>query len=268
MVSAKMAIAKIKIYLQLKSQYLKTQMEYPANFRMMVFSGVLMRTLMMGVAFVLYRNIPDIAGWREGEIYLILGFMFASEGITSIMTDGIWHLPALVFRGEFDVMLSRPISPLYQILSYEIGLQGIGVLFMGFLSCGLGLLSLGWLTPLSVFLCILFMLTGAILRSAYNLIGASSIFWHGAGGQVNAPFLVYSIGEYARYPVSIYPGFMQFILLVIIPAGFAGFVPVLILRGEKPVIYTLALAAITVIYSLAARAIFYTGARKYQSMGM
>jgi len=257
----------LKIFFQFKAQYIKTQMEYPFNFWMMVFSGILMRILMMGVVFVLFRNIPDIAGWQEGELYLILGFMCATEGLTSIFVDGIWHLPTLVFRGEFDVMLARPISPLFQILSYEIGLQGIGVLSMGILSIGVGLVLLDWVSPLSILLCLIFTLTGTAIRISYNLIGACSAFWSN-GGQSNATFLVYSIGEYAKYPVTIYPGWMQFILLSIIPAGFVGFFPALILRGEHTLPYTLIVLAATGLYYLLARTIFYRGIKKYESMGM
>ncbi len=257
----------IKIFFQFKAQYIKTQMEYTLNFWMMVCSGILMRTLMMGTVFVLFRNIPDIAGWREGELYLILGFMCASEGLTSIFVDGIWHLPALVFRGEFDVMLARPISPLYQILSYEIGLQGIGVLIMGIFNIGMGLVLLVWVSPLSLFLCIIFTLTGTAIRLSYNLIGACSVFWSN-GEPTNATFLIYSVGEYAKYPVTIYPGWMQFILLFLIPAGFVGFVPVLILRGEHIFLYTLIVLAATGLYFLLAKTIFYRGISKYESMGM
>ncbi|MCL2319056.1 MAG: ABC-2 family transporter protein [Treponema sp.] len=258
----------IKIFLQFKAQYLKTQMEYTANFWMLVFAGIIMRTLIMGVVFVLYRNIPDIAGWREGEIYLILGFMFASEGIDNLVVDGVWSLPSLVFRGEFDVMLSRPVSPLYQLLSYDISLQGIGVLAMGFLSTGIALISLNWVTPLSILLCLFFMLSGATLRLSYNLIGACNVFWFRAGAQANIPFLLYSIGEYAKYPVTIYPGWMRFILLFVIPAGFVGYVPVLIIRGEHVFLYTFVLLAVTCLYFLLARAVFYRGIRKYESAGM
>lgn len=257
----------LKIFFQFKAQYIKTQMEYTANFWMMIFSGILMRTLMMGTVFVLFRNIPDIAGWREGELYLILGFMCASEGLTSIFVDGIWHIPALVFRGELDIMLARPISPLYQILSYEIGLQGIGVLIMGILNIGVGLAVLDWISPVTILLCIIFTLTGMALRISYNLIGACSVFWSN-GEPTNATYLIYSVGEYAKYPVTIYPGWMQIILFIFIPAGFMGFVPTLILRGEHALLYTLMVFAATGLYFLIARTIFYRGIRKYESMGM
>jgi len=257
----------IKIFFHLKAQYLKTQMEYTANFWMMIISGIIMQTLFMGVVFVLFHNIPDVAGWQAGEMYLILGFMFASNGLNSIFADGIWHIPALVFRGNFDVMLSRPVPPLYQVLSYEIGLQGIGDLAMGVLSLGIGLTTMGWLTFSSIILCAFFVLTGTVIRLSYNLISLSLVFWiH--NGLMNAGFLVHSIGEYAKYPVIIFPGWVRFILFFIIPAGFIGFVPALIIRGDGVVVYTLVVVVVTILYFFLAKTIFYRGIRRYESMGM
>jgi ABC-2 type transport system permease protein len=257
----------LKIYLQFKAQYLKTQMEYTVNFWMMAISGIIMRGLLMVVVFVLYRNIPDIAGWREGEVYLILGFIIISEGLHNIFFDGIWHIPMLVFRGGLDVMLCRPISTLYQIISYEIGLQGVGNVIIGLFSVGLGLTLMGWLTPLSIALCILFIFTGTILRMSYNIISLSNVFWiH--GGMQTAAFMVHSVGELARYPITIYPGWLRFILLFVIPAGFIGYVPALIIRGEHIILYTVAVLVMTVLFFLLARFVFYRGVRRYESIGM
>jgi len=257
----------LKIFLLFKTQYLKTQMEYTVNFWMMIFSGIIMRTMLLGLVFVLFQNIPDIAGWQAGEIYLILGFLIITEGLHNLLFDGIWYIPSLVFRGELDVMLSRPVSPLYQILTHELGLQGIGNVIMGIISVGIGLSSMGWFDPFSIILCVFFVISGLIIRMSYNLITLSHAFWiH--GGLMNVGFVVHSIGEFARYPLTIYPGFMRFILFFIIPAGFIGYIPARILRGDDVLLYGMALVVVTVLYFLLARAIFYRGIKRYESIGM
>ena len=136
----------LKVYWTIKAQYLKTALEYRFNFWMMAVAGFLMRALLLGVAFVLYRNVQSIAGYSEGQVYLIMSFMFLTEGMCNIFFDGIWHILGLVFTGKLDVMLCRPVSPLFQIISHEVGLQGVGVLAIGFLSLFLALAHLGLLT--------------------------------------------------------------------------------------------------------------------------
>lgn len=258
----------LRIYFRFKSQYLKTAMEYRLNFWMMVFSGLLMRTLIMAVPYVLFRNIPVIAGFAEAEVYLILSFMFISEGFCNVFLDGIWYITGLVFTGQFDVMLSRPVSPLFQILSYEIGLHGLGVLVLGFSLMVFSLISLGWLSVGSLLLCLLFAACGIIVRASTSLISCCGIFWFNLGSHANLPYAAHSIGEYARYPISVYPLWMRIILLFVIPFGFIGYVPVLLLRGQQPFLWGPLLGIVTAGIALLARTVFYRGTRKYESVGM
>ena len=69
----------IRIYLKMKEQYIKTEMEYTFNFWMMLISGVVTRLVAMAVPFVIYKSLPDIGGWKEDEIYLIMALLSISE---------------------------------------------------------------------------------------------------------------------------------------------------------------------------------------------
>jgi ABC-2 type transport system permease protein len=258
----------LRIYFMIKGQYLKTAMEYTFNFWMMVIAGIVMRTLMMGVAFVLFSNVPDIAGWSLGEVYLIMAFMFISEGLCNLFFDGIWSLPSLVFNGQFDVFLSRPVSPLYQVLSYDIGLQGIGVLTLGVISLVLSIQYLGWLNISSLLLCTIFIICGTVLRLSVYIISSCYVFGSNTGGNTNFPYMIYSIGEYAKYPCNIYPIWMQLILLFIIPFAFIGYIPAIILRGEHVLELTILLAGVSAVFLALARWVFYKGIKKYESIGM
>lgn len=258
----------LRMYWTLKAQYLKTAMEYPLNFWMMVVAGILMRTVMMGVAYVLFRTMPLIAGFREGEVYLIMAFMFISEGLCNLLFDGVWHLPALIFGGQLDVLLVRPISPLFQLLSYEIGLQGIGILVLGLTCLGLALSSLGWLTLGALLLCLLCIVCGTSLRMSTYLIGSCNSFWIQTNGKNEIPYMMYSIGEYAKYPATIYPVWMQILLFSAIPFALIGYVPALLFRGEQVLGYGLLLVAGSAAYFLLARMLFYRGIQRYESAGM
>ncbi len=49
----------IRIYLKMKEQYIKTEMEYTFNFWMMLISGVVTRLVAMAVPFVILNH--DVA---------------------------------------------------------------------------------------------------------------------------------------------------------------------------------------------------------------
>ena len=258
----------IRIFLALKSQYIKTEMEYTANFWMMLLSGVLTRVVSMAAPFVIYSNIPDIAGWKKDEIYLILSFLFIAEGLCSVLFDGIWHIPNMVFSGQFDCVLSRPVSPLYQVLSYGMGLQGISVFLVGAVSLPVFLRRLGlWNLPgaaMSLFL----LLCGTLLCMSFYLLGNSAVFWFDSGRSTTLTDTLTEIGQYARYPLEIYPGIVRFLLLLVVPYGFICVVPVEILRGSLSWLWCPGVAGVSVGFFLLARAVFYKGIGHYESVGM
>lgn len=258
----------LRIFLKLKEQYIKTEMEYTFNFFMMLISGILTRTLIMAIPFVIYNNIPSIAGWKEHELYLIMSFLFIAEGLNSILFEGTWQIPGMVFSGQFDSILTRPVSPLYQVLSCGMGLQGIGVFLFGIISLNLSLNALGKYNLVSALLCLFLIICGTFILMSVYLLSNSLIFWYDTGGRTNLPFTINSIGQYARYPINIYPIGVQLILLFLIPYGFIGMIPAYIIRGEHMVSYSLLLIGMSLLFFFIARFVFYRGIRKYESMGM
>ena len=72
-------------------------------------------------------------------------------------------MPGMVFAGEFDCILSRPVSPLFQVLSYGMGLQGISVFLVGAVSMPVFLRRLGLLHPWGVAMSLFLILCGTVL---------------------------------------------------------------------------------------------------------
>lgn len=258
----------IKIFLAFKAQYIKTEMEYTANFWLMLLSGVLTRVVSMAAPFVIYSNIPDIAGWKKDEVYLILSFLFIAEGLCSVLFEGIWNIPAMVFGGQFDCVLSRPVSPLCQVLSYGMGLQGISVFLVGAVSLPVFLNRLGLLNPAGAAMSLFLALCGTLLCMSFYLLGNSAVFWFDSGGSTTIPYTLTEIGQYARYPLEIYPGIVRFLLLFVVPYGFICVVPAEILRGSLPWTWCFGAAGVSLGFFLLARAVFYRGIGHYESVGM
>lgn len=258
----------IRIFMKMKEQYIKTEMEYTFNFWMMLVSGILTKVLSMAVPFVIYSNIPDIAGWKRDEIFLIMSFLFIAEGNCSVFFQGIWDIPAMIFDGQFDAVLSRPVSPLFQVLSYGMGLQGISSLGVGTVSLFVLLARLDMLSVKTILMSLFFVVCGTILCMSVYLIGNCTAFWYDSGGRTTIPYVAASVGQYAKYPVQIYPGAVRFVLSFVIPYAFICVVPVQILRGEHQLLFAAAMFGISAAFFLLARLVFERGIRHYESMGM
>ncbi len=101
-----------------------------------------------------------------------------------------------------------------------------------------------------------------------NGAGNSVVFWFDAGGRTALPYTLSQLGQYARYPLELYPGVVRFLLLFLVPYGFICVVPVEILRGSRAWPWCFGVAGMSAGFFLLARAVFYRGIRHYESVGM
>lgn len=257
-----------RIFMKMKEQYIKTEMEYPFNFWMMMIAGVVTRIVGIAVPFVIYSNIPSIGGWEKEEIYVIMAFLYIADGLCSILFEGIWMLPEMVFHGQFDMILSRPVSPLFQVLANGMGLQGIANAISGIMIMIVSLDALNKLTMFHILLSLLFIICGTVILMSVSLIGNSIIFWFDSGGRSSVAYAMLNVGNFAKYPTVIYPKVIRFILLFIIPFTFIGEIPAKVIMGKSNYFSIIAIIGISILFFVFARFVFYKGISKYESVGM
>lgn len=107
------------LYWRLLSQQIKAILEYQADFFILVFAAIL--TQLLGIVFlkVIYMQIPDINGWLFWEVAFMYAMIYLTEGIGSLFFEGTWRIGNLINRGELDVILLRPVSPILQVLCVQ-----------------------------------------------------------------------------------------------------------------------------------------------------
>lgn len=256
------------ILLSIKVQCIKSEMQYKANFILMILSGIVTKVVSLGVPFILFQTIPSISGWSSKEIYLIMVYMIIAEGFNSLLFEGVWLIPDMVFSGKLDMVLTRPEKPLLQVLSYGVGIQGIGNLLFGIPALVYLHISMRLISPVEILCSVCSVICGTMICLSVYLIFNSIAFWFDTGGRTSIPFTISSLGQYARYPISIYPVFMQVILCFVIPYAFMGMVPAMVLTQKIAIGYILSIVMIAFGFMGFAVWIFNKGMTKYESAGM
>src|SRR3954469_16975278 len=76
--------------------------------------------------WALMSRVPQLRGWRLGDIQVLFGVAAAGFGLTVTFAGGVRHLGRLIHGGELDTLLTQP-KP---VLAYAVGLRlnasGIG----------------------------------------------------------------------------------------------------------------------------------------------
>jgi len=256
------------LYRRLFSTQLKAILEYQTDFFIMIISAVL--TQLLGIVFlwVVYNRIPDINGWTFWEVVFMYAMIYLTEGFGALFFEGTWRLGGLVNRGELDVMLLRPVSPILQVLANGIGMNGIGNIVIGFIMIGQALtkVDLHWSFGKLV-IAILLIITAVAIRVSINLAANTSAFWIKNAGNA-FPIMIHNLGEFAKYPITIFSMGIQLLVAVLVPFAFVSFFPAYYLfdKSTSPWIW-LAPPVAAIYCGAVAYLLFRIGLRKYESAG-
>lgn len=256
------------LYRKFVSQDLKRVLEYQLDFLIMFLSSFIMQAAGLITIWGIFTQVREIQGWSYWEIVMVYSLMYFSIGFGEIFFEGPWGINNLYRTGKLDYMFVKPVPILFQIFSSKIGLNGIGniitatiVFFTALAHCASSI------SPANVFLFLLLFTMALPIKGAIILAANCITFWTKAPGNAFGN-LIHNVGEYTKYPITIYPKVIQFMVTLIVPYAFMSFLPASLLLdkglGARLMWFT-PLVAVGCIY-LSVK-LFYKGLTLYESVG-
>ncbi len=166
------------LYRRSLGAHLRSTLEYEADFWIMSVAAVL--TQGVGVIFLwaIFRTIPEINGWQFWDVVLIYSLVVLSEGIAVLFGQGIWSLAMVVNLGGFDALLVRPFSPLLQVLSSQVGMNGLGNVALGggLLVGAVVHVDVDW-SPGIIALGVVLLVSAPLVKVGLNVLTNCAAFW-------------------------------------------------------------------------------------------
>src|SRR4051812_11057291 len=123
-------------YLDAYKVQIKNNFVREAVYRTNFLTAITVDLIWIGVEFtlftVLYANVSNLGGWTKEQVYFFLGMFFSSDALFTIFFQrNFWNFSDLVNKGELDILLTKPIHPLFLILSRSINLTAVFNLLLG-----------------------------------------------------------------------------------------------------------------------------------------
>lgn len=248
---------------QIKNNWVREAV-YRTNFLTAVFTDVVWMGVELSLFTVLYANVPTLAGWTKPQVYFFLGIFFASDALfTTFFQRNFWAFSDLVNKGELDILLTKPVSPLFLALTRSISLTAIFNLFLG-----LGIawrfadeagFQGGWLWMAVPLWLLLGLATALLLRFAFTVW----VFWTDRSWAMSR--LYYQFFSFATKPDTLYPKMLRYLIMTGLPFAFIGSVPArALLHGLSGSEYVL-IAVVLLAFYLVDRFLWRAGLRRYQS---
>lgn len=248
---------------QVKNNFVREAV-YRSNFLTMVAVDMIWIAVEFSLFSVIYANTPSLAGWTKPQVYFFLGTFFASDALfTTFFQRNFWNFSDLVNRGELDILLTKPMHPLFLALTRSINLTASFNLFLG-----LGIMARyadaagfeggwGWLRV--AFWLGVGLVSALVLRFLFSIW----IFWTERSWALSR--LYYQFFSFATKPDSLYPKAIRYLVMTALPFAFIGSVPArALIHGLEPAEYLL-VAGVIVTLATADLVLWHRGLRRYQS---
>ncbi len=208
----------IKRYMSASAQY---ELAYRANFWISLLHSILnLGTGVLGIV-VLFEQVDSIHGWDRPATLTILGVYLVVGALRRLFIgpslESLAGMDGEVWSGKLDYTLIRPVDIQFQAsFRYWQPLALIDLIF------GLGVLGVTiWqlgavLTWGGVGMFLVALSAGMTTLYAILLLFAGLVFW--------SPGFLFtwifdSLFQMGRYPVGIYPGWLQIVLTWVVPVG-------------------------------------------------
>src|SRR3954467_12156691 len=117
---------------QIKNNFVREAV-YRSNFLMMVSVDLIWIFVEFSLFAVIYSNTTVVAGWTRDQVFFFLGVFFASDAVfTTFFQRNFWNFSDLVNKGELDILLTKPVHPLFLSLPRYINLTASFNIVLGF----------------------------------------------------------------------------------------------------------------------------------------
>lgn len=220
-------------------------LEFRANFGAKVLQALGWVAFYVIIIEVIYRNVPEVAGWNRAMGLVLGGTVLLNAGVCGVLFPSLLDVPDQVRRGTLDFVLTRPIDTQFSVSLRKMEISRLGNFLSGLVMLGFGISHLSRVpTPLD--------------WAAYGVCLLGGIFFYYSVSFFLATLAIYFVRtdniwviseimiESARYPADVFPKIFRLIAVYAVPLALISTVPArMLVFGADP-----GLVAVAVIWGL------------------
>ncbi|WP_332686576.1 ABC transporter permease [Devosia sp.] len=222
----------LRIIPLLVQMHIRSQMEYRGAFWLDRFAQILSYGSVFASIGILLARFDTLGGWTWPELALLFSFQLLAYSLGAAMSFvQLRDLEELVRLGTFDTLLVKPFSPWTYLVFSGLNIGYAGHVILAVALMGWAVLAVGFDWSLWSVLFFLGTLVSSTLLTAalITMIGATALIWV----RSNHLFAIFfGFWELTRYPLNIFPGGIQIILITAVPLALTSSVPVGALLGK------------------------------------
>ena len=256
-------------YLKLISTLFKVNVQMSLAYRAEAVVNILLNIMWLGWELlslsIIFSNTDSLGGWGFGELIALLGvFRIVHTMMMTLVWPNTEKFNQSIRDGSMDYVILQPVSSMFLVTFSRINIWRMWDLILSVVLIVVGINMAGDVaTPLSVFYFILLTISGAVvIYSLWIVLIAFTFYFTKFDNNVT---LLQALLDAGRYPVTVYPMWLQVIVTFIIPIAVATTIPLQALRQELGAPQVLMFVGIGIASFLVASQIWKAGLKRYSS---
>lgn len=209
----------VKLYFTCIKRSIISRLEYKKDTIIALFSFLFSNLCALLSIFFILQAIPTLEGYTLWEVGFFYGFSMIPISLDHLFSDEFWLVAyRRVKEGDMDMYFLRPVPVMFQIFAETFQPEGFGEMILGtglIIACAFNIhfvLSFG-----TILMMIVAAIFGAVIITSLKVMFSSLAFVFKTSGPLLQ--IIYNFTSYAKYPLKIYPRFLQVILVFILPFG-------------------------------------------------
>lgn len=217
-------------HLQLFGLFVKisvlNELQYRTNFYVQIFQSILSLLVALGGLSIVYNHTDSLNGWTSSELLAIVGVYFLiGGGIRTVIQPSMQRLMQDIRTGTLDYIIIKPVETQFIISVRDVQVWKITDFFIGLTLIVIASGQMGLQIRLQDVLVFIFLLMcGLLIVYSFWLALATITFWFIKIDNILVIFE--TMYEAGRWPVRIYPPWLEIILTFLVPVAFAVTIPV------------------------------------------
>lgn len=216
-----------------------SDLEYRMNIALKFFNDLIWYAVQLSVFEALFSYTKSVSGWTLHDTRMFMAVLFVTDSIYMILfSENLDKLSDRVRKGEIDMLLTKPANAQFILSFQKMNTAYVLNLFLTISWLFYSIASLpGGITFMRTFtLMIMVPCAVALTYSTRFLFSASALIYTRAD---NINYLWYNLYKLGTRPDSIYPTWLRYILLSVVPVAFFASVPARIVMGNAEAWYIL-----------------------------
>jgi ABC-2 type transport system permease protein len=212
---------------------------------------------------IIFSNTTSLGGWGFGELITLLGvFRLVNTFMIALIWPNTEKFNQSIRDGSMDYTLLQPVNSMFLVTFSRISIWRIWDLALAIVLIVVGINTAGDTTSsLSIFSFILLTVSGTIVIYSLWIVLIAFTFWFTKFD--NNVTILQALLDAGRYPVTVYPAWLQIIVTYLIPIAVATTIPLQALRRDLNGWQTLLFIGVGVASLLVASRIWKAGLKRY-----